>query len=57
MSSCPMTKDVPLTDKQVERFCSFGCSVICKEELSKMLERKRGKSNEGVRTHKPAQGH
>lgn len=37
--ACPMTKDVPLTDKQVEYFCKDGCSVICDELLKEYLKK------------------
>lgn len=42
--SCPMTKDVPLTSKEITKFCDLGCSVDCEKELLKLLARKkRGK--------------
>ena len=36
---CPMFKGVPLSDKQSSAFCALGCSVICKEEMVKKLEK------------------
>ena len=36
---CPMFKGIPLTDRQIKDFCNLGCSVICKEEMIKKLEK------------------
>jgi len=40
VTNCPMTKDVPLSDAEVKRFCDLGCSVVCGEELKKLLRLK-----------------
>ena len=36
---CPMFKGIPLTDRQIKAFCDLGCSVICKEEMIKKLDK------------------
>lgn len=37
-TGCPMTRDVPLSPQQVERFCALGCSVDCPKLLKIFLE-------------------
>ena len=42
--SCPMTKENAdksnLTEKEEKNFCNKGCSVICKEEFEKYIQKK-----------------
>lgn len=49
-SNCPMTKEVQLTDKQVENFCKRGCSVDCKNQLDAYLKKakRRGEQAEQI---------
>lgn len=45
--SCPMTKEnadkYNLTEKEEKSFCNKGCSVICKEEFEKYIQKKEKK--------------
>lgn len=41
--SCPMTKDVPLTDEEIAKFCNLGCSVDCDKFLAEYIEKRDGK--------------
>ena len=38
--SCPMNKNLDLTDSEVEKFCKDGCSVICHELLADYLNKR-----------------
>ena len=41
MADCPIIgKDVPLTEKEVEKFCSYGCSVDCDIFLAEYIEKR-----------------
>lgn len=39
-SSCPMSKDVPLTKSEIKKLCEQGCSPSCAEELRELLKKK-----------------
>lgn len=44
-NSCPMNKDIPLTEAEVKRFCKEGCSPSCNEELAELLQKKAEKQD------------
>lgn len=44
-NSCPMNKDIPLTEAEVKRFCKDGCSPSCNEELAELLQKKAEKQD------------
>lgn len=37
---CPMEQYIDITNQEVERFCKYGCSVICSELLQEYLEKR-----------------
>lgn len=46
--SCPMTKDVPLTDEEIAKFCNLGCSVDCDKFLAEYIEKRDAKKMQVV---------
>ncbi|MHC1718510.1 MAG: hypothetical protein AB9883_07635 [Acidaminococcaceae bacterium] len=46
--SCPMTKDVPLTDDEIAKFCNLGCSVDCDKFLAEYIEKRDAKKMQVV---------